>query len=115
MEEHFAQTMGNIIKRIEKQSELDEKLRQRISDAKERRDYLVHHYWRDLAVQFGTRVGRDKMIIELKDDADTFEALGKDIRTALKPVREKLGIKDEVLDAHVEKRMAELKGLQAKE
>ena len=54
-----------------------------------------------------TKEGRDKMIAELIADADTFENLATDIKAAMKPVREKLGIKDEELDAAVEDQMAE--------
>jgi hypothetical protein len=94
MQEHFGQTMGNLIKRFERQLEFDEKLKKRVSTAKGRRDYLVHHFWRDRAVRFGTKDGRDQIIAELSEDAEKFEALDKDVRSALKPVREKLGIKE---------------------
>jgi len=55
---------------------------------------VVHHFWRDRAVRFGTKDGRDQIIAELSEDAEKFEALDKDVRSALKPVREKLGIKE---------------------
>jgi hypothetical protein len=57
-----------------------------------------------------TEDGRAKMIEDLTADADTFEKLAADIHEAMKPVREKLGIKDEMLDAQVEKKMAETQG-----
>jgi TRAP-type C4-dicarboxylate transport system substrate-binding protein len=47
------------------------------------------------------------MIAELIADADTFEKLAADIQKVMKPVREKLGIRDEELDAAVEKQLAQ--------
>jgi hypothetical protein len=61
-----------------------------------------------MAVRFITKDGRTKMIDELVIDADTFEQLDRDIREATKPVRMKLGIKEEQLNEGLEKRMAEL-------
>jgi hypothetical protein len=53
--------------------------------------------------------GRTEMIEELPKDADSFEQPDKDIREATKPVREKLGIKEDTLNEGVEKRLGELK------
>jgi hypothetical protein len=49
------------------------------------------------------------MIAELSNDIDTFEKLAADLRDATKPTRQKLGIKDEVLDERVEQRMADIR------
>jgi hypothetical protein len=50
------------------------------------------------------------MIEELSADADTFEKLAADIHEGMKSVREKLGLKDEALDAQIEKQMAGTRG-----
>ncbi len=71
---HFSQTMGNLIRRIYAIRDFDPNLKERLAIAKRRRDYLVHGYWRDMAVPFSTKAGRDKIIDELKTDAETLRA-----------------------------------------
>jgi hypothetical protein len=110
MKEHFEQTMGTLLRRLKTKMEFDAALNNRMVEAKERRDFLVHNYLREMAVPASQRQGRTKMIEELKADADRFEQLAKDIRAAMKPTRERLGISDEVLDARAEEEMAKLKG-----
>ena len=108
MVKHFAQTMGSIIKRVAQLADFDDVLKKRIFDANARRNYLVHHYWRENAVPFAQAEGRTKMIAELFADTQRFEQLDKDIRAAMKPTREMIGIKDEWLDRWIAKWMADL-------
>jgi len=100
MDHHFAQTLGNLIKKLANTAILDDKLKVRIASAKKRRDFLVHNYWREKAYDFASPDGRVKMINELNVDAETFEALDSDINFAIKPAREAVGIKDETLKAY---------------
>ena len=109
LEKQFSQTMGKLNERVTSFTDLDEKLKKRISDATKRRNFLIHEYWRENALSLDTKPGREKMIAELKSDADIFEKLDQDIRDATKPVRSRLGIKEEVLNARVEKRLAEVR------
>jgi hypothetical protein len=102
-------TMGGLRNLVKASADFDEALKKRVDDAKERRDFLAHHYWKEQAVTMQTKEGRDKMIAELIVDADDFEKLAADIQKAMKAVREKLGVKDEELDAHVEKLMAQMR------
>jgi hypothetical protein len=106
MEKNFAQTMGNLIRRIRNFPEFTEGLKARIIAAKERRDFLVHHYWRERAVSFFNSEGRAKMILELNADAEMFEGLDKDIQAAMKPIRQRLGINEDKIAAHVKEFMA---------
>ena len=88
---------------------MDRELKERIANAKKRRDFLVHHFWRERSEEFATSHGRLKMVKELNRDAEDFELLNDDINEAVKPVREALGIKDEVLDAYTNQFIAEVK------
>jgi hypothetical protein len=45
MEKQFAQTMGNIIRKVEYLPEFSGELAAWIIAAKERRDFLTHHFW----------------------------------------------------------------------
>jgi hypothetical protein len=99
--------MGTLRKRVEESADFSQELKDRIEAANDRRNDLAHNYWREQAFTMQTADGRAKMIEELSADADTFEKLAADIHEAMKPVRDKLSIKDEVPDEHVEKKMAE--------
>ncbi len=92
MENQHAQTLGNLIKRVSALPDLSGSLKERLREAKKRRDFLGHHYFRERAVEFSTRAGRDKMIAELHEDGDMFEAIDGELYAELAPVREKLGM-----------------------
>ncbi|QQM28868.1 hypothetical protein JET14_10920 [Martelella lutilitoris] len=95
MQNQHAQTLGNLIKRVSALPELSDILKERLRDAKKRRDFLGHHYFRERAVEFSNRAGRDKMIAELHNDGDIFEAIDRDLYAELAPIREKLGMAGE--------------------
>src|ERR1700757_2247057 len=57
MDEQFAQTIGNLMRRVEKFSDFDDALKARIADAKKRRDFLTHHYWRERRKNFAPFAG----------------------------------------------------------
>jgi len=109
MEEQFAQTMGNLIKRINAFANFDDALKARLVDAKKRRDFLAHHFWREKSVEFFTAEGRSKMRDELMMDAEQFGQLDRDIDAAAKTMRQRLGIDDRVIDEYNERQMARLK------
>jgi hypothetical protein len=108
MEKQFAQTLGNIIRKIEKLPEISDELRRRIVTAKKRRDFLTHYFWRERAMEFATTKGRSAMRGELEVDMEAFEKLDADVNAALRPARQRLGIKEEWLQAHFEKVMKQL-------
>lgn len=99
MENQFAKTMGNIIRRVETLPYFDDALKARIRNAKQRRDFLTHHYWRERSVYFATDRGRALMQKELHEDANMFGIIDTDIEAAMKPARERLGIDDEKWEA----------------
>ncbi|MEN3950942.1 hypothetical protein [Iodidimonas sp. SYSU 1G8] len=95
MESQHAQTLGNLIKRVSAMPELSDYIKERLRDAKRRRDFLSHHYFRERAVEFSNRTGRDKMIAELHNDGDIFLEIERDLYVELAPIREKLGMDGE--------------------
>jgi hypothetical protein len=100
MDRQFDQTMGNLMRRVEKFGGFDTALKVRIADAKKRRDYLTHHYWRERCIDFATSEGRAKMREELSADAQMFGHLDRDIDAASAPLRAALGIKDAALEEY---------------
>jgi histidyl-tRNA synthetase len=110
MEKQFESTMGQLLVKLKNYDVFSDELRGRIQKVVDRRNYLAHSFFREADAKFLSREGREEMIGELLDDADTFEQLDKDIREATRPVRERLGIKEDVLNERVEKRMVEVLG-----
>jgi hypothetical protein len=108
-EKQLGKTMGQLKNRVEELPGVSDELKARIKAAVDRRNFLIHDYWREAGYTFATEEGRAEMIAELAADIDTFEQLAADLREATKPTRQKLGIKDEVLDERVEQRMADIR------
>jgi hypothetical protein len=109
MARQFAKTMGTLKNRVEKLGDFDDGLKKRIHLATERRNFLMHNYWREMAELFATREGRTKMIAELENDAEMFEKLDEDIQAATEPVRQRLGIRDDVVNPYVEAYIAKFR------
>lgn len=101
MENQHAQTLGNLIKRVSKLPDLSDGLKERLKEAKKRRDFLGHHYFRERAVEFANRAGRDKMISELHEDGEAFEALDRILHAELAPIRNKLGMTGKRFQEHL--------------
>ena len=109
MEQQFAQTMGNLIRRVESFDGFDDAIKRRIADAKKRRDFLIHHYWRERSLEFATSDGRMVMMKELNEDAEMFQKLDRDIEAASAIVRKKLGIDDTLVEKHIRETMDRVK------
>jgi hypothetical protein len=73
MAKQHAQSLGNLLKRVQTLAIMDDRLKALIADAKARRDFLAHHFFRERAVEFNKRDGRDKMIAELSAARLVFE------------------------------------------
>lgn len=109
MDNQFAQTMGNLIKRVHAFAGFDDQLKARIVAAKERRDFLTHHYWRETSIKFHSSAGRAEMIEELNVDTVMFRELDRDIEAATKHIRETIGMDDKVIEAYVNRQMERIK------
>ena len=97
MEKHFSKTMGGVAQLAIKLPNFTIELKQRIEEARKRRNFLAHHYWRERSAKFANSRGREEMRKELAADRDMFAKLDKDIDEAMKPTREKLNIDDKRL------------------
>ncbi len=92
MEQQHAQTLGGLLKRFEALAAVDPSVKKIISEAKAKRDFLAHHYFRERSDEFVNRAGRDQMIAELDEAAEIFSSADKALDAILEPVRNKLGI-----------------------
>jgi hypothetical protein len=109
LDKQFAQTMGNIIQRVELLPYFDKDLKERLAEAKARRNFLTHRYWRERSVNFATAKGRAEMRAELQKDAETFGQLDREIEAVMQPARKILGIDDDMLEAHTKRMIQKMK------
>lgn len=96
-----AQVMGSLIKRVNAATSLSEDLKSKVADANRRRNFLSHHFWRERAVEFSHRRGRDQLIDELNGEAEFFIAVDHQLDTEMLPVRDAIGLSEEVLERHM--------------
>jgi hypothetical protein len=76
IEEQFKLTLGNLLRTLRQTSQVPAYLDGALSRAKERRDFLAHHFFRVRAPMFGSTEGRDALILELKKDQKLFLDMG---------------------------------------
>ncbi len=62
LDSSFDLTLGNIIRRLKERISLDRRTVQIIEDAKDRRDWLAHRFFREHAEDFMTSSGRLRML-----------------------------------------------------
>jgi len=79
LDSSFELTLGNIIRRVQERISLDPRTIQIIQDAKQRRDWLAHRFFREHAEDFVTSAGRLRML-------DIIEDHGTHIHEAMKIV-----------------------------
>jgi|GEM_PF-478937 len=93
----FKLTLGKMINELKAITVIDPNLEDLLSAALLKRNWLIHHYFRDRAEVFLTSSGRNTMLIELKEAQTVFRQADEALEAVLKPVREKFGITDEVI------------------
>jgi hypothetical protein len=109
LDRQHALTLGNLLRRVEGLTTLPERLQELVADAKAKRDFLAHHYFRERAEQFASRRGRDRMIEELDGAMASFDAADKALEALLEPLRGSLGMAGERFEASVEEYLKSLR------
>ena len=66
LDKHFETTMGKMIQNFKKHVAVPLEFEQLLLDARTKRNFLAHHYFRERADDFMKEAGREKMILELK-------------------------------------------------
>ncbi len=97
MANQHAQSLGNLIKRVQALAEMELDLKAQIVQAKESRDFLAHHFFRVRASEFLKREGRDAMIVELIAARTIFERVDDALTVFMEPHLRSLGISKDQL------------------
>jgi hypothetical protein len=103
--DQHAQTLGNLRKRLFQSSLLDDELKAAIDEAKKKRDFIAHHYFRERAIEFATRPGRDQMIAELDETGTYLQHVAEKIDAVIEKAQRDLGIDPKVIQDYSERFM----------
>lgn len=107
MRKQNAQSLGNLIKSSKKFSEIPIDFHHTLDNLKSKRDFLAHHFFRERAVEFMSRNGRDKMILELVEAHEIFTKADRDLDNIMRPIWEELGLSEKMLEIMQEKLLQE--------
>ena len=103
------QTMGKLIKDFRTYVDLSTDCEELLNRALEKRNFLMHHFFRERAVQFMANGGRWQMIDELTEITNDLKFADTVIIAVYDNLRRVLGVTDEILDREYAKLMAEAK------
>ncbi|BEQ16185.1 hypothetical protein [Desulfoferula mesophila] len=109
MNSNFEQTLGRLIYDINSVSTLPTGLRETLAKALKKRNWLAHDYSRERATEFMTASGRNMMIQELQEVQELFQTADELLDSTFKPVREKYGFTDNMLETFYKKYFSSIK------
>lgn len=73
MDNRFKEVIGSLVQRINSKTQVENELGRILVHAKDQRNFLAHHFYRERSEAFISRKGRDAMIEELRDAQSMFE------------------------------------------
>ncbi|MGI4831597.1 MAG: hypothetical protein ACRYFU_25955 [Janthinobacterium lividum] len=94
-----ALTMGNLVHALRKVMTVPDNLEEQLKTALEKRKFLVHHYFREKIMLFTTERGRDEIIKDLGDYADSFIAADRALDEYIQPIEARYGLTPEKHEA----------------
>jgi hypothetical protein len=98
MNRHFEATMGRMMRNLREATQTDADLENLLRDALRKRNWLVHHFFRERAAEFMSVAGRERMLREADECRALFHAADKALEAVVGPLREEAGITDEFLE-----------------
>lgn len=109
MDRHFETTMGRMMRSLRDVAEVPSDLETLLRDALKKRNWLAHDFFRERAVEFMSRAGQDQMIQEIDDCLSRFQEADRQLEEVVKPLREKAGLTDEVLEREYRSMLGEIR------
>lgn len=95
MAKQHSLTLGDLISRFKSVHKVEPELIELLEKSLLRRNYIAHHFFRDKAVDFAHRRGREAMIAELDRDCALFVSTDEAVQQSVAPLLLKLGIDPE--------------------
>jgi len=102
MDQHFETTLGKMIRGLKNVISVPQNLESLLAEALKKRNFLAHHYFKDRSTEFMTKIGRDKMILELQEARTLFEHADDKLEEVVRPLRVRFGLTDEQFAKHFE-------------
>ncbi len=99
----FRETLGSLTRKAAHVPEIEEVDATELKTALTKRNWLVHQYFWERAIEFLSESGRTSMIQELRDAADMFDRLDKRYTGMARAWAEKRGITAEDIDNELQK------------
>jgi len=97
MDGHFEKTLGKMIRTLKTTFPITTELESKLAESLKLRNFLAHHYFKDRIHLFLSYEGREQMIRELSRAHEQFENTDSELEALIKPIREKHGFTDRVL------------------
>ncbi|MFH7811304.1 MULTISPECIES: hypothetical protein [Acetobacter] len=101
--------IGPLLGKLKKFEFFSGDLKVKLELAAEKRNFLVHRYFRDNINLFATEQGREQMIEEFKCCADTFTSADRCLSGIIEPINARYGLTQQKIDALLEELFAERK------
>jgi len=102
MEENYKKTLGRLIQSLKKAMKIPENLEIELAELLNIRNYLAHHYFRDKAIDFVNKDGRQNMLSELELIISKLVNGDKKISSIVSVIREQYGITEEMISKMVD-------------
>ena len=109
MDRHFETTMGRMMGRLRSVFDVPDDFESLLRDALRKRNWLAHDFFRERADELLTSAGRDQMLDEVDQCSACFQAADKQLGEIIRPLRQKAGITDEMLEKEYRLMLSELK------
>ncbi len=97
MDNQFQKTLGKLIKNLRKLMPISNELESSLSTALNKRNWLIHKYFRERISDNLSYKGRQKMISELEETKEYFIRVDNMLEKELLPYMEKFGLTDEMI------------------
>ena len=102
-------TMGQLLGRLRKIGIPYEGLEIKLKESLTKRNWLMHSYFSDRAMEFMSEAGRNKMISELEQSRDLFMDVDAAVSKIYYEIADKYGLTQDVLNKLMEEMMVEAK------
>ena len=105
MDQRSTYTLGRLLRDLKKYASVPDELEQTLEEALKKRNWLVHNYFKDRAEEFMSSAGCNLMISELEGAQQLFVDATHTLNISVKPIRERFGLTDEVIDRELQRQM----------
>jgi uncharacterized protein YutE (UPF0331/DUF86 family) len=100
--EHNKKTLGHLLHRAKELISIPNETDSLLNEALLKRNWLIHHYFADRCIQFGTEIGRRQMISDLQSMMCIFTEADRATELISNPILEEFGVTEECIEKMIE-------------